>query len=286
MELSKEYLKVYPRAVGNKIILRYYNRQLNSNYYFDRELDLFHNKLRAGSGIKDHAASNAVLMYEDGSSARLGIEKYNFKTDSYFDDALEQPMNVATPHTYISGPFPHTTYNKTDPRRDYPINYVESAYPESVFTFGDQQYLIHERPLYWFGGFMYDTDVIAHSDDVIAHGGAVMAGNGVLVADKYSAPSFTQMIVTPTPYASRELIRLSTSRADDLGEILMSSGLEEMFSLDTQLLKEKPLGINITDLSALAPPADDKHHLDFKGAFGELLPRAVPAHPVADRGTT
>ena len=106
MELSKEYLKVYPRAVGNKIILRYYNRQLNSNYYFDRELDLFHNKLRAGSGIKDHAASNAVLMYEDGSSARLGIEKYNFKTDSYFDDALEQPMNVATPHTYISGPVP------------------------------------------------------------------------------------------------------------------------------------------------------------------------------------
>jgi Tc toxin complex TcA C-terminal TcB-binding domain/Neuraminidase-like domain/Salmonella virulence plasmid 28.1kDa A protein len=271
MELSKTYLKVYPRAVGNKLVLRYYNRQLNSNYYFDRELDLFHNKLRGGSGIKDHSASNAVLLYETTNSAQLGIEKYDFKTDNYFDEALEEPTNLSTPHTYITDPFPYTSYGTTDPRRDYPIHYVENAYPESVFTLGDQQYLIHEKPLYyWLGGFIYDADVFAHSDDVIAHGSGPEAasGNGFALIDTNAAPSLTQMIVTPTPYASRELVRLSTSRADDLGEILVSDGLEDLFSLDTQLKTEKPLGITITDLAELAPPAEDKHHLDFNGAFG------------------
>lgn len=286
MELSKTYRKVYPKTVGNKVLLRYYNAQLNGNYYFDRQLDLFHNKLKSGSGISDLKPKTAVILFATSNSARLGVEKYHHKTEVYFDRVLEQPENVATPHTNITEPFAHTTYNDTDPRRQDVMHYVANAYPESVFTFGDQQYLVHEKPRIWQG--LRVVDDVNHALAVGALRSEALAvrslsgdgheGNGGTFGPMFTmssaltqvtAASWLGSIIRPyVPVAKRELVRLSTSRADDLGEILLSDGLEQFFSLDTQRLTEKPLGITITDLAELAPPADDQSHLDFKGAFG------------------
>ena len=64
------------------------------------------------------------------------------------------------------------------------------------------------------------------------------------------------------------MFRLSTSLADDLGEILFTKGLEKFLSLSTQRKKEKPIGISFIEPSELLGPADDPDHIDFKGAYG------------------
>src|SRR5262249_15914479 len=125
MLVSKLYLKVYPKIVGDRIVLRCFNRTLNQNSYFDRELDLFHNKLPGTSAVIAVPPTTALMMYEDGNSARLGIEKYNFSDYSYFDEVLEEPMAVATPHAYVTNAWAQKSYNSTDPRTDYYMHYVQ-----------------------------------------------------------------------------------------------------------------------------------------------------------------
>ena len=66
----------------------------------------------------------------------------------------------------------------------------------------------------------------------------------------------------------RQLVRLSTSTADDLGEILMRDGLDRSSALETQKTREKPVGFKITSAAELLYPADNPHHLDFNGAMG------------------
>jgi hypothetical protein len=278
MELSKTYRKVYPKTVGNTILLRYYNEHLNSNWYFDRRLNLFRNKLTSGSGISDLSSSKAIIVFATSGAAKLGVETYDFKTEVYFDRVLEQPDNIATPHTHISDAFAYTNWKNDNPGRQDIMHYVGNGYPESVFTFGDQQYLIHERPRIWLGIRVVDGTLAAtpsantrpwRSESLRSSGNP---GSPNIVHTAFAPLTSIKWIgdyLAPSvPMSSRELVRLSTSRADDLGEILFSDGLEQFFSLDTQSLTEKPLGITITNLSELAPPDDDPNHLDFKGAFG------------------
>ena len=60
--------------------------------------------------------------------------------------------------------------------------------------------------------------------------------------------------------------RVSTSLADELGEILFTQGLEAFLSLDTQKYKEHTVGIDfIYPFKLLGTP----NHVDLKGAYGE-----------------
>jgi Tc toxin complex TcA C-terminal TcB-binding domain/ABC toxin N-terminal region/Neuraminidase-like domain/Salmonella virulence plasmid 28.1kDa A protein len=267
MELSKSYLKMYPSVVGDTIVLRYYNPGLNPNCYFDRALDLFHNRLHAGNGAPNLPAASAVILFEDGTNAQLGVETQDFTTDQFFDEDLEQPAAVVTAHTLITQPFPQPTYPTTDPRRTDVMHSVIDSYPESTFLHGDQQYLIHEKRSRLSQRIV---DTPARAAIAGAAGGAqlAMTTRAYTLTSPYISDNSAIGLIGRAPNSVRELVRLSTSRADDLGEILVSDGLDAFFALSTQTLTEKPIGITITDLSQLAPPNDDPNHLSFNGAFG------------------
>jgi len=111
----------------------------------------------------------------------------------------------------------------TDPTRDYVMHIVHGRYPESVFTLGDQQFLIHTLPV---GG-----------------------------------PSV----------AKRELVRLSTSVGNDLGQAFGLGGLTKLLTLETQQKAEKLLSFTITDQVQLRPPTESTTHLDFSGSYGEYF---------------
>lgn len=66
----------------------------------------------------------------------------------------------------------------------------------------------------------------------------------------------------------REFIRLTTSLPDRLGEILADDGLEAFLSLDTQKMKEEPLGIEFTSPAELMPVDEDEDRLPFDGPYG------------------
>src|SRR5262249_56651403 len=115
MECSKLFHKTYPRAVGDRIVVRYYNRQLNANYYFDRKLDLFNNQLRGGGGIADLDEATAVVLDDEGSGkAQLGFKSYNFTTESYFDETVEAGF---TPSASLTQPFSPGGFPETAPTR-------------------------------------------------------------------------------------------------------------------------------------------------------------------------
>src|SRR5262249_10821204 len=144
MECSKLFHKTYPRAVGDRIVVRYYNRQLNANYYFDRKLDLFNNQLRGGGGIADLDEATAVVLDDEGSGkAQLGFKSYNFTTEAYFDETVEAGF---TPSALCSQTFPPRGYPGEHPTRQDVLHLVHSGYPRLVFTFDDQQYLIRKAP--------------------------------------------------------------------------------------------------------------------------------------------
>jgi hypothetical protein len=71
------------------------------------------------------------------------------------------------------------------------------------------------------------------------------------------------------PDHKRTTTRLSTSKADDLGEILFNDGLQVFLSLETQNLTESPIGIQFINPSELLGPIDNTAHLVFSGAYGE-----------------
>ena len=71
--------------------------------YFDRQLDLFHNKLRtSGHALPGLPPTPAVVLYSSGQSAQLGLATSALPTEAEFDIALEQtdntPMTLAFPH--------------------------------------------------------------------------------------------------------------------------------------------------------------------------------------------
>jgi receptor-binding and translocation channel-forming TcA subunit of Tc toxin len=70
-------------------------------------------------------------------------------------------------------------------------------------------------------------------------------------------------------HAEWEMVRLSTSLANDLGKILFDDGLETFLSLDTQRKTEAPLAMTITAPASLAGPRSNTKHLDFRGAYGD-----------------
>lgn len=69
----------------------------------------------------------------------------------------------------------------------------------------------------------------------------------------------------------RDTIRLSTTLADKLGEILFNQGLETFLSLDTQRFVEAPIRhVDFEWIAELPPPADTgtQGHLNSRGAQG------------------
>ena len=76
-------------------------------------------------------------------------------------------------------------------------------------------------------------------------------------------------IPIPIPIPKKMSYRLSTSLADDLGEVLFNQGLERFLSLRTQILSEHMVGIDFINQSELLGPYDEPNHIDFEGAYGE-----------------
>jgi len=294
MEGTKTYRRVYPNVVADSIVLRHLTGYLPAPAITDRELDLFHNKLRSGGHLAGLHAWPAVLLFpeKDHKAARLGITTAGYPSEPEFDLALEQlPLTIlkappkVPPHIYITEKFPHHPPAADEAHADHILNLVHNRYPESILTFNQQQYLIHEVP-------------IAHAHAAPAHGahhppaqpgaahpahhGAAHPGAHHPAAGSHHgaggrkakahhaahATSISHAAQAHTGEVRRQLVRLSTSTADHLGEVLMRDGLDEFFTLDTQKTREKPVGFTITTPAELLYPADNPHHLDFNGAMG------------------
>ncbi len=117
------------------------------------------------------------------------------------------------------------------------MHLVLNSFPDSLLTYNNQQYLIKQRG--WAKKYFEE----------------LLAGLPVGLSGNLAG-------------STREMVHISTSLANDLGQILLSKGLEHFLSLETQKLREKDLGIDITDTFQLRPPYDDPNHIDFKGAYG------------------
>ena len=304
MEGTKTYRRVYPHRAGDSMLLRYINGYLPAPAITDRELDLFHNKLRSsGHPIPGLPAEPAVLLFPDGhNTARLGITTAAYHSEPEFDLALEQlPLTIlkprsAVPHIYITDKFPHHPPVTDEARADHVLNLVHNRYPESILTFHGQHYLIHEIPIARAHAAVLPAGhhpATAHAAAASAHhpashGGAHPAAHGgghpaahhpaashhgraAHAATAHHAAHATSIAHSAQAHPSsvrRQLVRLSTSTVDDLGEILMRDGLDQLFSLKAQKTQEKPVGFKITSAAELQYPADNPHHLDFTGAMG------------------
>ena len=303
MEDAKTYRRVYPDKVGDSMVLRYINGYLQPPAITDRELDLFHNKLRSSrQHLPSMRAAPAVLLIPDGQSARLGITTAAYPSEPEFDLALEQlpltilkPAPKVHPHIYLTEKFPHHPPAADEARADHILNLVHNRYPESIFTFGEQHYLIHEIPTahahgaLLHGGHHPSTGhaaAVAHQAaghrgaHPATHSAAHQAGHSAARTTAHRATAHHAAHATSIAHTAqahtgsirRQLVRLSTSTADHLGETLMKNdGLNKLFSLDTQKTKEKPVGFKITTPAELSYPADNPHHLDFDGAMGTYL---------------
>ncbi|WP_084316899.1 neuraminidase-like domain-containing protein [Actinospica robiniae] len=271
MELSKTYEKSYPWLVGKGVVLRYYNATL-SPYYFDRGLDLFHNRLVTGSGIPDLGQGTALGIYFTGSTAYLGIETRDYGTEADFDLAREQATIIATPHTIVTTGYPYENREATDPGRRYFMHAVHRGFPESVVQIGDQQFLVHEAGYRLLNpGRLHDTAALNIHDAAIARDDAEVQAHSMFLGpslDMHAIRVPDPILFTPIR-APRGLVRLSTSVADYLGETNAESGLDQLLDLATQTnAVEQPLPFKITAPAQLSGPADDPHHIDLHGAFG------------------
>ncbi len=74
--------------------------------------------------------------------------------------------------------------------------------------------------------------------------------------------------VHPENGIKRLLYRLSTSANEAVARTLFEQGLEKMLSFTTQLNKEKDFEIELNDFVELTGPVENRHYLDFKGAYG------------------
>lgn len=301
MEGAKTYRRVYPGVAGDSVVLRYINGYLLAPDITDRELDLFHNKLRAsGHAIPGLRAMPAVLLYpEKGGKARLGIATAAYHSEPEFDLALEQlPLNIlktrplARPHVYLTGPFEHHPPASDEQRADHVLDLVHNRHPESVLTFDGQQYLIHGTPAaapaahHAAAAHHPATHPAHHPPASGGHGspgshGQHASHDGTHPASAHAAAarshrsqaaratSIAHVAQAHAHSSGRRLVRLSTSNADDLGEILMRDGLDELFALETQRRREKPVAFKILSPAELHYPDDDPHHLNFRGAMGD-----------------
>ena len=142
MELSKTYRKAYPHKNGTSILLRYENTQVVASR-FDRTLDLFQNRLMSKGSGPNFGVFPIVRLYSSGNTAQLGVESVQLLSETVLDRVIESPSNGSTPGALITTPFPYRTTVVTDPSREYVMHVVHGRYPESVFTLGDQQFVIH-----------------------------------------------------------------------------------------------------------------------------------------------
>jgi hypothetical protein len=278
IKYDKRAQKVYPRVIDDKtIVLRYYNYFIDTGNEYDSRLDLFHNNLVPGDGIPTLPTKNAVLLnpIEDSAQptteAQLGIYQFALGTEPLFDLALDSGgviSDLGQPLSYITKPFPYHWYLEGEKGPHSILHLANGAYPEAILTLADQQYLIQEGSRFALAQIGASTQFAA-----ISAGAHVLSGaNGTsAMPSTFAGISIVKGLAPEFVPSKRKLVRLSTSVADDLGERLLSEGLDALFSLNTQQTTEKKLGMTITNTFELQPPADDPNHLDFHGAFGDYL---------------
>ncbi len=277
IKYDKRAQKVYPHVTdgGTVLTMRYYNGLIDSGNEYDSRLDLFHNNLVPGDGIPALPTKSVVLLSPTESTtpatteARLGIYQFGLGTEPQFDLALDFGSVLSDllgpPLSYITEPFPYHWYLEGEKGPHSILHLVNGAYPEALFTLADQQYLIQDSSRFLLEQITTPSLSTGVSAVAVIGGGA----NGVpSSATSFAGISITKVLAPALVASKWRLVRLSTSVADDLGEKLMAEGLDAFFSLDTQAITEKKLGMTITDTAELQPPADDTEHLDFRGAFG------------------
>jgi hypothetical protein len=143
------------------------------------------------------------------------------------------------------------------------LNSVGYRSNDFVLKLGDQQYLIQ----YIFAD-PTDPSPFLPSNSITTS--ARRNYTGTTAAKTNFAPAaILPLFKWPgDPLSKRYMIRLSTSLADDLGEVLFTKGLEEFLSLTTQRKKEAPIGIDFVVPSELLGPYHGIDHIDFNGAYG------------------
>jgi hypothetical protein len=310
MEDTKTYRRVYPSASADTVLLRYINGYLPAPTITDRELDLFHNKLRSGRGaVPGLPSAPAVLLYPSGKTARLGVATAAYPSEPEFDLALEQlPLTIlqakvpTAPHVFLTKPFLYHPAAADETHTDHVLNMVHNRYPESVLLFSGQQYLIQMAPSAAALPASHQPRV-PHGQPSPAPSSSAARGHAAGAAAPAAGPqqslsrksavhgtsrravyepredyrghahqatSIGRTVVTaPTTDTSRwRMVRLSTSTADHIGEVLMRDGLDQLFDLKTQRSREEPVGLEIINPAELRPPDDNPDHLDFTGAMG------------------
>jgi len=278
MELSKTYDRVYPRVVGDSLILRYLNEYMPMPVLWDRELDVFRNRLRKSRArIPSLPKAPSVRLYPTLSAARLGLATSSFANEPLFDMALDYSMH---PRLYLSEAFVYNWLGDDEQGPERLLNLVHNRYPESVLSIDGQRYLVHDPP-------GLDVRVKHHSRREVhgapeppeqlngggdSRGAHPRAGHALRPHEQLArvrhATSIARRADHHAPSEHRQLIRLSTTNADDLGEVFVRQGLEQFFALETQRLHEHPVAVKLTARSELLAPLDDPRHLDFDGPMG------------------
>lgn len=153
-ELHKMTKKIFPQIIENSINLSYWSAFMPLVF---RKINLFKNTLEGGT-VLPLKPSRVVKLYYTKNSAKLGTEYWNGSSgflnfESLFDAELELEDSVKTPHLHISDPFDYKQYNFGVPNpwgivSEPVMQLVHNKYPESIFTFKDQQYLIQNIKKY------------------------------------------------------------------------------------------------------------------------------------------
>ena len=229
--LSKTFQKSYPYLDGTRIKILYLRKgSLEDEKLFIKQLDLYKNVLIPDGTVDLLPDTNIIkLLYSDDSPENLLC--LGLSPNEHNNEAnLDDKLRVSdTDHSEII-----TRYFLID-KYDPEITIVNNSVPNNknlfLFRFGEKQLLLGSNP--------------------------------ITIRDVFWLFGYHEK---EREYPV-QLINLSTSLAEELGETLLTDGLDALLSIQTQEIPETPHGIPFrSDWTPWESPAGD--HIDFSGAYG------------------
>ena len=225
------YDKSYPSLKEDKINITYYRPIINRSpsKYISHRRLLLYEKILSEGDYSPLALEVPIVKLFWTTNAALVLSNNTHEFEADLDNNLR--LIIMSDFTPITGEFTPEEY---DPSMTIVHN-----------KFGDFIVQLSEQQQFWIRS----------------------AEDGFITRKMITSMGLSSFIINI--YSKRELIRLTTSLPDDLGNILYDEGLDAFLSLVTQKEnKEKKLGIDFIAPSELLPPLDNPDHIDFRGAYG------------------
>lgn len=228
MELSKEYRKVFPRVENGAIVLSYSNSWLSGSNTLPPRELDVFNNKLRGSSALSEISDSRVVAMRAGTNTARLVVMTNDSDETEAD--FDNHLELDSLAVQQLGGIDITL--------SFPKKFHDAFDPSRE----DVMHLVH-------AGYPSVVFTLRDQQYLIRRVRSEIAGGF------YLGPEW-------------QMIRLSTSLANDLGQILFKDGLETFLSLDTQKRSEKSTGITTTAPHTLAPLSASTEHLDFKGAYG------------------